>query len=731
MFRLHSPYQPAGDQPAAIERLTAHFQEGKKDQVLLGVTGSGKTYTVANVIQNLQTPTLVIAHNKTLAAQLYQEFREFFPENAVSYFVSYYDYYQPEAYIVSSDTYIEKEAMINDEIDKLRLATTANLLSRPDCIVVASVSCIYNIGAPEDFALHALEIIEGEIISRQTLLRRFNDMQYNRTTADLLRGTFRIRGDRIQIWPANEPWALTLSMPGDTIEKLERIDPTTGELWKDERTHLSQDEQYHRLPKYVIYPAKHNIAGKDRSEALTQIEKDMRERVTELKAAGKTIEAYRLEQRTLHDLDMLREIGFVNGIENYSRYFDGRQPGDAPFTLLDYFNYNAKTFNNGKFLTVVDESHMTLPQIRGMFAGDRARKETLIDYGFRLPAARDNRPLQFPEFETRLDQALYVSATPNPWEIEKSGENVVEQIVRPTGLVDPPVEIRPIQGQIPDLLNELVQRKKIGQRALVTTLTKKMAETLTEYLNNHEKMKSLLTSHGYEAPTVLPKVQYLHSDVDTLERSDILRELRQGEYDVLIGVNLLREGLDLPEVTLVAILDADQEGFLRSTSALIQTMGRAARHVEGQVILYADRITGSMKAALDETSRRREIQIAHNTKHGIVPKTVNKPIREELIKNREKTGDVPGSWEKKSVRDKSQGYQFPKDKSADNANKTEISLGKNQAMYLEDIDPNSLAPQDRKQMATKLNRVMNNAAKAWNFELAAQVRDVIAKLEEA
>lgn len=730
MFRLHSPYQPAGDQPAAIERLTAHFQEGVKDQVLLGVTGSGKTYTVANVIQNLQTPTLVIAHNKTLAAQLYQEFREFFPENAVSYFVSYYDYYQPEAYIVSSDTYIEKEAMINDEIDKLRLATTANLLSRPDCIVVASVSCIYNIGAPEDFALHALEIIEGEIISRQTLLRRFNDMQYTRTTADLLRGTFRIRGDRIQIWPANEPWALTLSMPGDTIEKLERIDPTTGELWKDERSARAQEDGFHRLPKYMIYPAKHNIAGKDQADGLAQIEKDMKERVAELKEAGKNIEAYRLEQRTLHDLDMLREIGFVNGIENYSRYFDGREPGDPPFTLLDYFAYNAKTFNNGKFLTVVDESHMTLPQIRGMFAGDRARKETLIDYGFRLPAARDNRPLQFPEFETRLDSALYVSATPNPWEIEKADKHVVEQIVRPTGLTDPPVEIRPIQGQIPDLLNEIVQRKKVGHRTLVTTLTKKMAETLTEYLNNGDKMKALLTTHGYEAPTVLPKVQYLHSDIDTLERSDILRELRQGVYDVLIGVNLLREGLDLPEVTLVAILDADQEGFLRSTSALIQTMGRAARHSEGQVILYADRITGSMKAALEETSRRREIQLAHNKAHNITPKTIDKPIREEMIKNREKGGEIFGTREKKSLRDRNVGYQFAKDTPQDNANKTEVVLSKNQALYLEDIDPNSLAPQDRKKLAQQLGRVMNNAAKAWNFELAAQIRDSIAKLEE-
>jgi excinuclease ABC subunit B len=721
MFTLESKYQPAGDQPAAIDRLTAHFKEGKKDQVLLGVTGSGKTFTVANVIQNLQTPTLVIAHNKTLAAQLYQEFRDFFPNNAVSYFVSYYDYYQPEAYIVSSDTYIEKEAMINDEIDKLRLATTANLLSRPDCIVVASVSCIYNIGAPEDFELHTLQLIEGELISRQTITRRLNDMQYTRTTADLARGTFRLRGDRLQLWPANEAWALTIFMPGDSIEKIEKIDPITGELWPDQ---TPQEENIH-AKRFIIYPAKHNIAGKDQQKALLQIEADMRERVAQLKAEGKSIEAYRLEQRTLHDVDMLREIGFVNGIENYSRYFDGREPGDPPYTLLDYFNYNARKFGNGEFLTVVDESHMTAPQARGMFAGDRARKETLIEYGFRLPAARDNRPLQFPEFLERLDKALYVSATPDQWEIDRSNNTVVEQIVRPTGLTDPPVEIRPITGQIPDLLNEISIRKARGQRVLVTTLTKKMAETLTEYLNNEEKMKTLLTTNGYPAPTAMPKVQYLHSDVDTLERSEILTDLRKGLYDVLIGVNLLREGLDLPEVTLVAILDADQEGFLRSTSALIQTMGRAARHSQGQVILYADRVTKSMQAALEETDRRRTIQLAYNKEHNITPTTIDKPIREELIKNRgeDKHGEIPGSWEKKTARD---GYHFPKHETT---NKTELKLSKNNRIYLEDIVPDELTPQDRKKLASQLGRTMNNAAKAWNFELAASIRDVIAKLE--
>ena len=720
MFELASPYQPAGDQPKAIEQLTKNYLDGQKHQVLLGVTGSGKTFTVANAIQKLQKPTLVLAHNKTLAAQLYQEFRDFFPNNAVSYFVSYYDYYQPEAYIVNSDTYIEKESQINDEIDKLRLAATSNLLSRPDCIIVASVSCIYNLGSPEDFAFHSLEIVAGELLPRQTLLRRLTDMQYTRTTADLTRGSFRIRGDRIQIWPANESWALDVSMPADEILSIEKFDPTTGERWPE----VEGAYPFRTRERYQLFPAKHNIAGRDQTEALKQIERDMTERVADLKARGKVIEAYRLEQRTLHDVDMIREMGFVNGIENYSRYFDGRKPGDPPYTLLDYFEHNAKTFGDGEYMVVVDESHMTLPQVRGMYFGDRSRKETLIEYGFRLPAALDNRPLQFPEFMARVPRGIYVSATPDKYEVELSEGTVIEQIVRPTGLIDPETEIRPIAGQIPDLLHEIVVRKGRGQRTLVTTLTKKMAETLTEYLNNHEKMNQLLVSHGYEPAAELPKAQYLHSDIETLERSEILTDLRTGVYDVLIGVNLLREGLDLPEVTLVAILDADQEGFLRSTSALIQTMGRAARHSEGKVILYADRITGSMQAALDETARRRTIQLEFNEKHGITPTTINKPVRERLIK---RVDDKESAF---GVREKRKGIGSRHDDAQVARSGTEVQLSSKEVVTLEDLDPSAMTPPDKKRIARQLTRVMNGAAKAWNFELAARIRDTIAKLEE-
>lgn len=719
MFDLQSTYQPAGDQPKAIEQLTNSYLSGQDQQVLLGVTGSGKTFTMANVIKNIQKPTLVIAHNKTLAAQLYQEFRDFFPNNAVSYFVSYYDFYQPEAYIVSTDTYIEKEAEINEEIDKLRLAATANLLSRPDCIVISSVSCIYNLGRPEDFQNFTFDIVEGEVISRQTLLARLIDMQYIRSTADLLRRTVRVRGENIQIWPANEEFAYNIVMPGDVIERIERIDPTTGELWPIQQEGPASEAGHRR---YTIYPAKHYIADNSNDAALKQIEADLRAHLEVLKAEGKVLEAYRLEQRTLHDIDMLREVGYINGIENYSRYFDGRKPGEAPFTLINYLLYNAKKFGDGKFLTIIDESHITVPQVRGMFNGDQARKKNLIEYGFRLPSAADNRPLRFDEFQDKMRQVMYVSATPTDWEIQASQNAVVEQIVRPTGLVDPPVEIRPVAGQVPNLVNEIIQRKKLGQRVLVTTLTKRMAETLTDYLNDQTKMNKLLAKNGFETTDILPKVQYLHSDIETLERSDILDDLRRGEYDVLIGVNLLREGLDLPEVTLVAILDADQEGFLRSRSSLIQTMGRAARHVEGRAILYADRITGSMKLAMEEVERRREIQLAYNKEHGIDPATIMKPIRERMIKKKEEEDALPGVHEVRKT------YGHERAPKRDTTGKTVVQLSKKRSVVLEDLDPNALTPKDREQLVKQLNRSMNQASKDWNFELAAQIRDTIAKI---
>ena len=719
MFQLKSNYQAAGDQPAAITNLLKGFQTGSDNQVLLGVTGSGKTFTMANVIAQLKRPTLVIAHNKTLAAQLYQEFRDYFPDNAVSYFVSYYDFYQPEAYLVSTDTYIEKEAEINEEIDKLRLAATANLLSRPDCIVIASVSCIYNLGRPEDFADLSFELVEGEVISRLTIQRRLTQMQYQRSTTDLSRGTWRQRGETIQLWPANEEWALNIVLPGDQITKLEKIYPLTGELWPIQAQPLTPFESTrHRI---TIYPAKHYIIEEDKTTAFAQIEADLQKQLVRLREQNKLLEAYRLEQRTLHDLDMLKEVGYVNGIENYSRYFDGRKPGDPPFSLINYLNYNAKKFGDGRWLTIVDESHMTIPQIRGMYHGDFSRKQTLVDYGFRLPAALDNRPLRFDEFISKIDQALFVSATPSEWEIDYSKKQVIEQIVRPTGLIDPPVEVRPTQKQIPDLINEIIIRQKRGQRTLVTTLTKKMAEVLTDYLNSQEKVNRLLKKHGYQPVETLPKAQYLHSDVETLERSDILDDLRLGAYDVVIGVNLLREGLDLPEVTLVAILDADQEGFLRSQQALIQTMGRAARHLDGHVIMYADKITKSMKAAMDEVARRRQIQQDFNRKHSINPTTIAKPVRKKLIQIERKT-ELPGVKSRSNNLDKSKSSKPTK-------HQTIVALNRKTSVVLEELEPNSLTPQDKQKLIKQLNRSMLNAAKEWNFELAAQIRDTVTKLE--
>ncbi|HSW89281.1 MAG TPA: excinuclease ABC subunit UvrB [Patescibacteria group bacterium] len=700
-FQLKAPYTPMGDQPQCINALTAGFSGGVKDQVLLGVTGSGKTYTVANVIQNLQKPTLVIAHNKTLAAQLYQEFRDFFPDNAVSYFVSYYDYYQPESYIPSTDTYIEKETQINDEIDKLRLSATTNLLTRPDCIVVASVSCIYNLGSPVEYGKNILELVEGELLSRQSILTQLTNLQYVRNDMDLARGTFRVRGENIQIWPAYQDNALTLQMLGNQIEKIKTIDPTSGNTIENENP----------SKRFVLYPAKHYTTNPlTQEESIAQIETDLKIRTETLRSAGKVLEAYRLEQKVHYDLDMIRELGFVNGIENYSRYFDGRNPGDPPFTLLDYFAENAKIFHSGSFLTVVDESHITIPQVRGMYNGDQSRKSTLIDYGFRLPSALDNRPLKFDEFLRNVDQTLFVSATPSPWEVSMSDGHVVEQLIRPTGVIEPIIEVRGSEGQIDNLIKEIMARKALGQRVLVTTITKRMAEVLTDYLNDEKKVTQA-ASRVIPEPGVqrqvsgiqLLKVAYLHSDIETLDRLDILADLRSGVYDVLVGINLLREGLDLPEVTLVAILDADKEGFLRSAPSLIQIMGRAARHQDGKVILYADRVTGSMQVAMDEIFRRREIQLAYNEKHNITPITIIKPIRKELItRKKEETEDSP--------------------------TRGRIQLDKHTKIDLDQVDPESMTPQDKEKLKKQLTRKMNDAARLWNFELAARLRDTITTL---
>lgn len=661
-FKLHSDFKPTGDQPEAIDALVGNLSSGVDEQVLLGVTGSGKTFTLANVIDKIQKPTLIISHNKTLAAQLYQEFRDFFPENAVSYFVSYYDYYQPEAYIPQTDTYIEKETEINEEIDKLRLAATTNLLTRSDTIIVASVSCIYNIGSPKEYGNFVLELKSGMKIARESIFERLVQLQYERSDYGFHRSTFRVRGDTIDIFPAYEDVAIRIVFDMDKLAAITKLDPLTGNTIEN-------------LSGTVIYPAKHYMTDpKSYKKVFSEIEADMAEQEKRFKNAHKYIEAQRIREKVTYDLEMINEIGYVNGIENYSRYFDGRKPGEPPYSLLDYF----KEVAGNDWLLFIDESHMTIPQIRGMYNGDRSRKQTLIDYGFRLPAALDNRPLRFEEFERSQPRTIYVSATPSDWELSRVGrDHVVEQLLRPTGLLDPTVSVRPIQGQIDDLYEEIQKRVVSKQRVLVTTLTKQMAEDLSQFLEE----KGI-------------KVHYLHSDVLTLERSDILDDLRAGAYDVIVGVNLLREGLDLPEVSLVAILDADKEGFLRSRVSLIQTMGRAARHASGEVILYADVMTDSIKNALSEVKRRRAAQETYNIAHGITPTTIQKPIRERLVE--------------KEIEKREQT--------------TRELLG------IEEQQLESMTPQDKKAFIKKLMSAMRDASHDLNFELAAKIRDFISSI---
>lgn len=649
-FELHSPYQPQGDQPQAIKELVSGILEGKHEQTLLGATGTGKTFTIANVIKEVNKPTLVLAHNKTLAGQLYGELKEFFPNNAVEYFVSYYDYYQPEAYVPSSDTYIEKESSVNDEIDKLRHSATSALLERRDVIVVASVSCIYGLVNPENYREHVLSLREGMEVERNQLLTRLVEMQFERNDIDFRRGSFRVRGDIVDIFPpGHDSSAIRVEFFGDEIEALKEIDVLTGEV-KATVEHVP------------IFPAAHFVSNEDEiSRAVATIKAELKERLEELRENNQLLEAQRLEQRTNYDVEMLLEMGYCNGIENYSRHMDGRKPGEAPYTLLDFFPEDA--------LYVVDESHITMSQIRGMFNGDRARKEQLIQYGFRLPSALDNRPLRFEEFEERIPQMIYVSATPGPYEMAHT-LTVTEQIIRPTGLLDPLIEVRPINGQIDDLIREIHDRIEKNERVFITTLTKKMSEDLTDYLKE-----------------VGIRVKYLHSDIKTLERTEIIRNLRLGEFDVLVGINLLREGLDVPEVSLVAILDADKEGFLRSERSLVQTIGRAARNANGRVIMYADKITDSMKYAIDETNRRRTIQEAYNKEHGITPKTIHKNIRDLIA--------ITHAVEKEET---------PK------------------------TDFKQMTAQQRREAIEVMELEMRAAAKDLNFEKAAQLRDMILEL---
>ncbi|ADQ60605.1 excinuclease ABC subunit UvrB [Lactobacillus delbrueckii subsp. lactis] len=654
-FELVSPYKPAGDQQQAIDQLTAGFQAGDKEQILKGATGTGKTYTMANVIAKMNKPTLVITHNKTLVGQLYNEFKEFFPNNAVEYFVSYYDYYQPEAYVPQSDTYIEKDASINDEIDQLRHAATSALMSRNDVIVVASVSCIYGLGDPREYAASVLNVYTGQEYERNTLLRDLVNIQYDRNDIDFQRGRFRVRGDVVEVFPAGySDRAYRIEFFGDEIDRIVEVDPLTGEV------HGVRDS-------ISLFPATHFMTNDDQlAGAIDRIKAEMDDQVKKFEKEGKLLEAERIKQRTTYDLEMLREVGYTNGIENYSRQMENRKAGEPPYTLLDFFPKDS--------LILIDESHATMPEIRAMYNGDRNRKQTLIDYGFRLPSALDNRPLKLEEFEQHVNQIMYVSATPGDYELNQTSR-IVEQVIRPTGLLDPKIEVRPIEGQIDDLVAEINLRIERKERVFVTTLTKKMAEDLTDYLKD-----------------LGIKVRYLHSDIKTLERMQIIRDLRLGKFDVLIGINLLREGIDVPEVSLVAILDADKEGFLRAYRPLIQTMGRAARNANGEVIMYADRITDSMKLAIDETNRRRAIQMKYNEEHGIVPKTIIKPVRDMI-----------------SV--------VKADKEAEKSDS------------FADLNFDELTAKQKKQMIANLNEQMQDAAKRLDFESAANLRDAIIELE--